>query len=264
MRWMHKTQGRPTIGSRRRLLPFVLESAGKIADPSWKYGWPERGNATLQEISVSYPARLVPEVAWYKDTEMKLILASSSPRRAEILRDAGIPFEIRAAQVDEAELPDETARAMVTRLAEAKARAVAAQIDPTTRDCFIVGADTTVELDGEILGKPRDAAHAREMLAKLAGRTHHVLTGIFLLRLPGNATRATVEKSAVTFAPLSEKEVDAYVATGEPLGKAGAYAIQGLAGRFIPGIEGCYFNVVGLPLARLYALLRELGWQENE
>jgi len=195
---------------------------------------------------------------------MKLILASSSPRRAGILRDAGIAFEICATRIDEAALPGEAARAMVARLAEAKARAAAAQLDAGARECIIVGADTTVELDGEILGKPRDVAHARVMLAKLGGRTHHVLTGIFLLRLPGNAMRAAVEHSAVTFAPLDEKEIDAYVATGESLGKAGAYAIQGLAGRYIPKIEGCYFNVVGLPLARLYALLRELGWQSDE
>jgi len=195
---------------------------------------------------------------------MKLILASSSPRRAGILRDAGIAFEICATRIDEAPLPGEAARAMVARLAEAKARAAAAQMDAGSRECIIVGADTTVELDGEILGKPSDSAHAREMLAKLGGRTHHVLTGIFLLRLPGNAMRAAVENSAVTFAPLDEQEIDAYVATGESLGKAGAYAIQGLAGRYIPKIEGCYFNVVGLPLARLYALLRELGWQSDE
>jgi septum formation protein len=195
---------------------------------------------------------------------MKLILASSSPRRAEILRQAGIAFEICAAEIDETVLPGETALEMVARLAEAKARAITAQMDAAIRECIIVGADTTVELDGEILGKPRDSAHAREMLARLSGRTHHVLTGIFLLRLPGNASRAAVEKSAVTFAPLSEKEIDAYVASGEPLGKAGAYAIQGLAGRYIPKIEGCYFNVVGLPLARLYTLLRELGWQNGE
>jgi septum formation protein len=195
---------------------------------------------------------------------MKLILASSSPRRAEILRDAGIAFEIRATQIDEAALPGETPHAMVARLAEAKARSAAAQMDVGLRECIIVGADTTVELDGEILGKPRDSAHAREMLAKLSGRTHHVVTGIFLLRLSGNATRAAIENSAVTFAPLAENEIDAYVATGEPLGKAGAYAIQGLAGRYIPRIEGCYFNVVGLPLARLYAQLRELGWRDDE
>jgi septum formation protein len=194
---------------------------------------------------------------------MKLILASSSPRRAEILRDAGIAFQIRAAEIDETPLPGEAADAMVARLAEAKARAVAALIDGELHDCIIVGADTTVELDGEILGKPSDSGHAREMLASLSGRTHRVLTGIFLLRLPGDATCAAVEKSAVTFAPLSEKEIDIYVTSGEPLGKAGAYAIQGLAGRHIPRIEGCYFNVVGLPLARLYALLGELGWRNE-
>jgi septum formation protein len=195
---------------------------------------------------------------------MKLILASSSPRRAEILRQAGIAFERCVTEIDESVLPGETALEMVARLAEAKARAITAQMDARIRECIIVGADTTVELDGEILGKPRDSAHAREMLARLSGRTHHVLTGMFLLRLPGNATRAAVEKTAVTFAPLSEADIDAYVASGEPLDKAGAYAIQGLARRHIPKIEGCYFNVVGLPLARLYALLRELGWQYGE
>jgi septum formation protein len=194
---------------------------------------------------------------------MKIILASSSPRRAGILRDAGIVFEIRATEIDETALPCETAQAMVARLAEAKARAAAAQIGTAMHECIIVGADTTIELGGEVLGKPRDSAHAREMIARLSGRTHHVLTGVFLLRLPGIATRAAVENSVVTFAPLSEKEIDAYVASGEPMGKAGAYAIQGLAGRYIPRIEGCYFNVVGLPLAKLYALLRELGWRDE-
>lgn len=195
---------------------------------------------------------------------MKIILASASLRRAKILRDAGIAFEILATHIDEAVLPGETAQAMVARLAEAKARAAAAQIEVDNCECIIVGADTTVELNGEILGKPRDSAHAREMLARLAGRTHHVLTGIFLLRLPGNSTRAAVENSAVTFAPLGESEIDSYIASGEPLDKAGAYAIQGLAGRYIPRIDGCYFNVVGMPLARLYALLRELGWREEK
>lgn len=154
---------------------------------------------------------------------------------------------------------------MVARLAAAKARAAAAALsDAGTRACVIVGADTAVELDGEILGKPRDKEHVREMLAKLSGRTHHVLTGIFLLRLPDGATREAVENTAVTFAPLRPEEIDAYVESGEPLGKAGAYAIQGLAGRYIPRIHGCYFNVVGLPLARLYAFLRELGWRERK
>lgn len=195
---------------------------------------------------------------------MKIILASASPRRAEILRNAGVPFEVHPADIDEAVLPGETARAMVARLAEAKARAVAAQIGHSGVDAIIVGADTTVELHRLILGKPHDAAHAREMLAKLSGRTHHVLTGIFLLRLRGHAVRSAVETSAVTFALLNKEEINAYVSTGEPLGKAGAYAIQGLAGRFIPRVDGCYFNVVGLPLAKLCTLLRELGWRGEE
>jgi len=195
---------------------------------------------------------------------VKIILASSSPRRAEILRDAGIPFTVCAASIDEAPLPHEPAHAMVARLAEAKARAAASLVNTGDGGCIVIGADTTVELNGEILGKPDDAAHAREMLVKLSGCTHRVLTGIFLLRLPGNASRAAVEISSVTFASLSEKEIAAYVSSGEPLGKAGGYAIQGLAGRFIPRIEGCYFNVVGLPLARVYALLQELGWKNGK
>ncbi len=194
---------------------------------------------------------------------MEIILASSSPRRAEILRNAGFDFGIRPTEVDETPLPGESARAMVARLAELKARRVAANIG-TRNDAVIVGADTTVELDGEILGKPRDFGHAREMLARLSGRSHHVVTGIFLLRLPDGNTRAAVESSTVTFASLSENEIAEYVGTAEPLGKAGAYAIQGLAGRYIPKIDGCYFNVVGLPLAKLFALLREMGWQSGE
>ena len=194
---------------------------------------------------------------------MKLILASTSPRRAEILRSAGIPFEVCAVQVDETALAGETARAMVARLAETKARQAAAQIDARGQDVVIAGADTTVELDGEIFGKPLDSAHARDMLAKLSGRTHSVLTGIFLLKLPSNETRGAVENSAVTFSALSEREIAAYTESAEPLGKAGAYAIQGVAGRFIPKIEGCYFNIVGLPLAKFYKLLRELGWEDG-
>jgi len=152
---------------------------------------------------------------------------------------------------------------MVARLAEAKARAVASQAGYGDSDCLIIGADTAVELDGQIFGKPRDATHAREMLAALSGRTHQVLSGIFLLRLPDGAARSAVEGTSVTFAPLELGEIETYVATGEPMDKAGAYAIQGRAGRYITKIEGCYFNVVGLPLARLHALLRELGWTDN-
>jgi septum formation protein len=193
---------------------------------------------------------------------MKLILASSSPRRAEILRDAGIAFEVCAMQVDEARRPGESAETMVARLAEAKARATA-QMRSATSSAVIVGADTVVELDGEIFGKPSAAPHAREMLVALSGRTHHVLTGIFALRLPDGAMQSAVEKTAVTLAPLDESEIEDYVASGEPFDKAGGYAIQGRAGRYISRIEGCYFNVVGLPLARLHALLRDLGWSED-
>jgi nucleoside triphosphate pyrophosphatase len=195
---------------------------------------------------------------------MKIILASSSPRRAEVLRDAGIAFEICATHVEEAARPGEPAQAMVARLAEAKARAAAAQIGESKGGCIIIGADTSVELDGEIFGKPRDTAHAREMLAAFSGRTHRVLTGIFLIRLPDGATRAAVESTGVTFATLDAGEIKAYAASGEPMDKAGGYGIQGLAGRYISGIEGCYFNVVGLPLARLYVLLRGLGWLDQE
>jgi septum formation protein len=195
---------------------------------------------------------------------VKIILASSSPRRAEILRDAGIPFTLCATQIDETPFPNESAYEMVARLAEAKARAAASIVNTSGGECIVIGADTTVELNGEILGKPEDSAHAREMLSKLSGCTHRVLTGIFLLQIPENITRAAVEISTVTFARLSESEIAMYVSSGEPLGKAGGYAIQGLAGRFIPRIEGCYFNIVGLPLARVYALLQELGWQNGK
>jgi septum formation protein len=194
---------------------------------------------------------------------MKLILASSSPRRAEVLRDAGIAFEICSSQIDESRLPGETAQTMVARLAEAKARAAVARVSHTENNCIGIGADTAVELDGEIYGKPRDAAAAREMLAALSGRTHNVHTGIFLLRLPGDVTRSAVESTSVAFVPLEQEEIEAYVATGEPLDKAGAYAIQGRAGPYIHRIDGCYLNVVGLPLERLHTLLRELGWLDD-
>jgi septum formation protein len=192
----------------------------------------------------------------------KLILASTSPRRAEILRDAGIAFEVYTPQIDEARRPHVAAAKIVAGQAEATTRA-AAELAGEKNPAVIIGADTAVELDGEIFGKPRDAADAREMLSYLSGRTHHVVTGIYLLSLPDGTARSAVETTAVTFAPLDQKEIDAYVASGEPLDKAGGYAIQGRAGRYIPRVEGCYFNVVGLPLARLYALLGELGWRDD-
>jgi len=146
---------------------------------------------------------------------------------------------------------------MVARLAEAKARAAVARVSRSQTDCIVIGADTAVELGGEIFGKPRDAADAREMLAALSGRTHRVLTGIFLIRLPDDVTRSAVESTSVALLALEREEIEAYVATGEPLDKAGAYAIQGLASKFVERIEGDYFNVMGLPVALVYRKLRQ-------
>ncbi len=190
---------------------------------------------------------------------LKLILASASPRRAEILRDAGLPFEVLPAVVNETPRPGEEPEKLVQRLAEAKAQACAARATPPA---IVIAADTVVALEGHILGKPRSAVDARAMLEKLSGRTHTVLTGLALIRLPDGERRSAIETTFVTVAPLSAEVIAEYLATGEPFDKAAAYAIQGRAGCFIPRIEGCYFNVVGLPLARLYQLLRELGWSK--
>jgi len=191
---------------------------------------------------------------------MKLILASSSPRRAEVLADAGFTFEVVAARVDESRRTGEQAEAYVRRLAEAKARAVAGGVSPPA---IVIAADTVVVMDGEVLGKPVSAEDAGRMLRRLSGRTHQVLTGLAVLKIPGGAARVEIETTRVTFAPLTEAEIEAYVASGEPLDKAGAYAIQGRGGRLVARVEGCYFNVVGLPLARLYRILREMGWKDS-
>jgi septum formation protein len=183
-------------------------------------------------------------------TEGMLVLASQSPRRSEILRLAGIPFTVRVADVDESVLPGENPSVYVRRLAEAKARAVAAAPGET-----VLGADTTVVIDGEILAKPADPADAQRMLALLSGRRHEVLTGICLLR--SAEAECDCATTAVVFAPLSEREIADYVASGEPMDKAGAYAIQGLASKFVERIEGDYFNVMGLPVALVYQRLRD-------
>ena len=194
----------------------------------------------------------------------KLILASSSPRRAEILRKAGFDFDIVPAHADESRRPNEAATAYVRRLAEGKARTAARQLakDAASDSTFIIGADTVVVIDGEILGKPSSVANAREMLRRLSGKTHDVYTGLAVLQRNG-AAHTAVEKTRVTFEPLSEEEVEDYIASGEPFDKAGAYAIQGRGGKFISRIEGCYFNVMGLPLARLYAMLRDLNGEQR-
>jgi septum formation protein len=192
---------------------------------------------------------------------MKLILASASPRRAEILRDAGFSFELAQANIDETRLRGEPARAMTRRLAEAKAQAVAERFDAVPEEAIVIGADTTVEVQGLLLGKPGSAKAAREMLRRLSGRTHRVVTSVALLRLSDHARKIATESTRVRFAPMSRNEIAAYVSTGEPMDKAGAYAVQGIGGRFIERIDGCYFNVVGLPLARVYRMLVSLGWQ---
>jgi len=193
---------------------------------------------------------------------MKIILASASPRRAEILRNAAIPFETLAEVVDETRRPGELRADYLRRLALAKARAAAGvQRDPG--DCLFVGADTVVVVGDEILGKPESPDDARRMLRLLSGTTHEVHTGLAIIRRPGAAEAVIEESTRVTFAPLSDREIDAYIATGEPFDKAGAYGIQGIGGRYVTRIEGCYFNVMGLPLARLWVLLREFGWQES-
>lgn len=191
---------------------------------------------------------------------MKLILASASPRRAEILRDAGFSFTQLSSAIDETPYPGESAQDLVLRLAAAKAELVAARaIGPS----IVIAADTEVTLDGHTFGKPRSTDDARRMLEKLSGRTHAVVTGVALIRLPDAERITFVESTLVQFAALSEEDINRYLATDEPHDKAGAYAIQGRAGRFIPRIEGCYFNIVGLPLARLQQALTELGWSED-
>ena len=183
-----------------------------------------------------------------------LVLASRSPRRREILLQAGIPFVVRPIDVDETPLPGEAARDYVTRIAREKAGA--ATSGSTVDGEIVLSADTTGVIQGEILAKPLDTADARRMLHMLSGQRHEVLTGICLR----SATRAVEDcaETSVWFAPLSSQEIESYAASGEPMDKAGAYAIQGLASKFIQRIEGCYFNVMGLPVAMVYRHLREM------
>jgi septum formation protein len=183
-----------------------------------------------------------------------LILASASPRRRELLAQAGYRFEVQPSVVTEERRPGEDAIRFVTRLAREKAEEVFARRQSPAEVVMVLGADTVVVCDGEIMGKPQDAADATRMLHLLAGRTHHVVTGVAVVWGPGSAEVAA-ELTQVTMRTISPREVQDYVASGEPMDKAGAYAIQGYAGRWIPRISGCYFNVVGLPLALITSLL---------
>ncbi|MFZ0663535.1 MAG: Maf family protein [Acidobacteriaceae bacterium] len=182
-----------------------------------------------------------------------LVLASASPRRRELLAQAGFAFTVAPASIPEDLRPGENPVAYVTRLAREKAQKVYAQLD-SPQSTVVLGADTTVVApNGEVLGKPADAADAARMLRLLSGATHQVITGVAVVSSEEIETAAEV--THVTVLTLSDEEIAAYVATGEPMDKAGAYAIQGYAARWIPRIHGCYFNVVGLPLALVSGML---------
>ena len=189
-------------------------------------------------------------------TGRPLILASGSPRRAELLRQAGIRFDVSVPDVDEALHPGEAPEAYVRRLAAAKARHVAASHPGR----LVLGADTTVVVDGEVLGKPLDAADAARMLGQLSGRSHLVLTGVCLI---GPAGETQIESAATTveFRPLEDAEIAGYVDSGEPMDKAGAYAIQGGAAGFVTRLDGEYSNVVGLPVTLILGMCRGSGIQ---
>ncbi|MGH9586937.1 MAG: Maf family protein [Acidobacteriaceae bacterium] len=190
-----------------------------------------------------------------------LVLASASPRRRELLTQAGFQFTVMPASIDEDLRRGENAVAYVTRLAREKAAAVFGQID-SPESAVVLGADTTVVApNGEILGKPSDAADAARMLRLVSGATHQVITGVAVASASGVETAAEV--THVTVLTLSDEEIAAYIATGEPMDKAGAYAIQGYAARWIPRIHGCYFNVVGLPLALVSGILEGLTVQAD-
>ena len=190
----------------------------------------------------------------------RLILASASPRRRELLTQAGFTFEVRPAHVNEDPRGDEEPIAYVVRLARDKAQSVLAEISSGSSgpsQVVVLGADTTVTLDGHILAKPENAADAARMLRMLSGRTHRVITGVAVAT--AERTEVAAEVTGVQFVTISSKEIAAYIATGEPMDKAGAYGIQGLAAKWIPRVEGCYFNVVGLPLALVTTMLEMIS-----
>ena len=185
----------------------------------------------------------------------KLILASASPRRQQLLTQVGVPFTIEPADIDERVTPGEAPRDYVLRMAYEKAQRVSRQRPAA----FVLGADTIVTIDEEILGKPRDLAEARRMLHRLSGRTHSVMTGLALLHHDRGVVQQDTVSTAVRFRPLSEHDIETYVSTTKPLDKAGAYAIQDSARAFVETYDGCYTNVVGLPVQRTAALMRAAG-----
>lgn len=187
--------------------------------------------------------------------QRRLVLASGSPRRRELLAAMGWSFEVRPVDLDESPWPGEDAAAYVGRLALAKARAAMSR--PENAGALVLGADTVVALGGELLGKPSDGEDAKRMLRQLAGRRHEVLTGVALL--DGEREWLEVARTRVEMAPLSDQEIADYVATGEPMDKAGSYAVQGRGGLFVAAIDGSYSNVVGLPVTVVYKMLLAAG-----
>jgi septum formation protein len=184
---------------------------------------------------------------------MRLILASASPRRRELLSRAGLDVEVRPSSIEEVPRPGESPEDFARRAAEEKALAVAAT---APRDTLVLGADTVVVADSEVLGKPADRDDAARMLRRLSGTTHRVITAVCLVSAPDRIEAVRCETTLVTFCRLDEEEINDYLASGEPFDKAGAYGIQGRASRFVTRIEGCYFNVVGLPVALVYDMLK--------
>ena len=184
---------------------------------------------------------------------LRFILASASPRRRELLNRAGLDFAVRPSALEEVLRPGESPEDFARRAATEKTLAVAAT---APRDALVLGADTVVVAGNEVLGKPADPADAARMLRALSGATHRVITGVCLVSAPDRVEAARSETTLVTFRRLDEEEIADYLASGEPFDKAGAYGIQGLASKFVTRIEGCYFNVVGLPVALVYAMLK--------
>lgn len=198
---------------------------------------------------------------------MKIILASGSPRRRELLAQIGIPFEVRVSEADETVAETEPEQ-VVLELSRRKAAAVfnetAEPNNTKAEPCVVIGADTIVVCGGQILGKPYTAENAERMLRMLAGRSHRVYTGVTVLKAAadgGVESRSFTECTEVHFAEMTDREIRDYAATGEPLDKAGAYGIQGLFARYVTGISGDFYNVVGLPVAKLYQTLKEMGYE---
>ena len=193
---------------------------------------------------------------------IRIILASSSPRRLQLLKSIGLEFDVVASQLEEVIDENLTPEALVRNLAKQKATDVFQSLSKHSNNILVIGADTMVVLDGRFLGKPVDDADAKLMLTKLSGRTHLVFTGVHILsKKADNSTQylETVEQTHVTFRKLQEKEIEAYIATREPMDKAGAYALQGIGSALVAGVNGCCTNVIGLPIPRVVSMLRELG-----